>query len=654
MVDTSMRGSTHVGANGGAAPSSTGATPLGPTSAGRPEHLTRGLSDGTTPVGRPAKGRFGWRRALFASVCGATWLAAVATMAALLAGDGLAPIEALLLICFCLSIPMVVIGFWNSAIGAAILLAARNHLDVVAPFHRNRVKRSSARVAIAMPVFNEDTNRVFRHLQKLLASLDSLGVGDRYEVFLLSDSTDPAIRADELRRMRAWQQADGDGAARLHYRHRNDNQGYKAGNLWEFVETRGDEFDYMVVLDADSAMHGRTVDRLVRMMDANPNLGILQSLAVGMPSESAFARIFQFGMRHGMLVHTVGAAWWQGDACPYWGHNAVIRTHAFKQFCHLDPLPGKPPLGGDILSHDQVEAARMHAGGYEVRVLPVEGGSYEEMPPTLPDFIKRDLRWCQGNMQYLQLLGKRWFTGMGRTNLVLAILMYTGAPAWLMFMVLGMSQAVVGTFGPQLEMGGLMGRPGPEVAIALFVTMMGITFAPKLIGYTHALLDPARRRAYGGGLHVIGGGLAELFFSMLIAPVVMLAQSVFVAGLFLGRKVKWEAQVRDGHRVSWTDAAKGMWPQTLFGLVAGGLLATFAPAVLPWAAPVLIGLLLAVPMTVVTSSPALGRKLAGLGVCAIPEERRPGAPVPTRTRMPHDPGAGRPGFPQRAAGSRPD
>ena len=246
----------------------------------------------------------------------------------------------------------------------------------------------------------------------------------------------------------------------------------------------------------------------------------------------------------------------------------------------------------------------MRAGGYEVRVLPVEGGSYEEMPPTLPDFIKRDLRWCQGNMQYLQLLVSRGSPAWAGPTSRSPILMYTGAPAWLLFMVLGMSQAVVGPIGPQAELGGLMGQPGPEVAIALFVTMMGITFAPKLIGYTHALLDPARRRAYGGALHVIGGGLAELLFSMLIAPVVMLAQSVFVAGLFLGRKVKWEAQVRDGHRVPWSDAARGMWPQTLFGLVAGGLLAVFAPAVLPWAAPVLIGLLLAVPMTVATSAPA--------------------------------------------------
>ncbi len=631
----------------------TGATPLGRAVTGRPDQAaSAGPSRGADPSGGARAPGSGRRRGLFAALCAGTWLAAVATMAVLLAGDGLAPVEGLLLVCFGLSIPMVVIGFWNSAIGAAILLAARNHLDVVAPFHRNRAKSSTARVAIAMPVFNEDTDRVFRHLQKLLASLDNLGVGDRYEVFLLSDSSDPEIRADELRRMRAWQRADAAGAARLHYRHRADNQGYKAGNLWEFIETRGADFDYLVVLDADSAMHGRTVDRLVRMMDANPKLGILQSLAVGMPSESAFARIFQFGMRHGMLVHTVGAAWWQGDACPYWGHNAVIRTHAFKQFCHLEPLPGTPPLGGDILSHDQVEAALMRAGGYEVRVLPVEGGSYEEMPPTLPDFIKRDLRWCQGNMQYLQLLTKPWFTGMGRANLALAILMYTGAPAWLLFMVLGMSQAVVGPIGPEVELGGFMGRPGPEIAIALFVTMMGITFAPKLIGYAHALLDPARRRAYGGALHVIGGGLAELVFSMLIAPVVMLAQSVFVAGLFLGRKVKWEAQVRDGHRVPWSDAARGMWPQTLFGLAAGGLLAGFAPAVLPWAAPVLIGLLLAIPITVATSAPALGRKLARLGVCAIPEERRPGAPVPTRTATAPKPG--QPGFPERAAGSRPD
>jgi membrane glycosyltransferase len=371
-----------------------------------------------------------------------------------------------------------------------------------------------------------------------------------------------------------------------------------------------------------------------------------------MPTDSAFARVFQFGMRHGMLVHTVGAAWWQGDACPYWGHNAVIRLAPFKAHCGLTPIEGKGPLAGHVLSHDQVEAALMHAAGYEVRVLPVEGGSYEEMPPTLPDFIKRDLRWCQGNMQYLNLLRKPWFSAMGRVNLVLAILMYTGAPAWLAFMVLGMTQAVAGTMGPQVPLDQVLwGTPGPEVAIALFVTMMGITFAPKLIGYAHALVDAARRRAFGGGLKVLLGAVAELFVSVLVAPVVMLAQSIFVAGLFLGRKVQWEAQVRDGHAIPWSQAVRGMWPQTLFGLAAGAALAWQAPFVLPWAAPVLIGLLLSIPITVATSHPAVGGALARTGLCAIPEERKAGRFGP-RPLQPS--GRGGAGFPADAHSSSVD
>jgi len=605
-----------------------------------------------TAGARRPRPRIGLRRLAFAGLTGGTWLAAVAVMTLLLAGDGLAWSEAVMGVCFALSIPMVVIGFWNSAIGAGVMLASRDYRDVVAPFHRNVAKRTSARVAIAMPVYNEDTERVFWHLQGLLHSLDAAGASGRYEVFLLSDSSDPEIRAEEARRFKAWTQSDPD-PDRLHYRQRADNAGYKAGNIWDFVQSRGDDFDYMVVLDADSAMHGRTVDRLVRMMDVNPRIGILQSLAVGLPTDSAFARIFQFGMRHGMLSHTVGAAWWQGDSCPYWGHNAVIRMAPFKANCGLHKLPGKPPLGGDVLSHDQVEAALMRAGGYEVRVLPVEGGSYEEMPPTLPDFIKRDLRWCQGNMQYFKLVGQPGFTGMGRVNLSLAILMYTGAPAWLAFMLVGMSQAVVGTMGAQVPLGDVLwGTPGPSVAIALFVTMMGITFAPKLIGYAHALADGSRRRAYGGAHKVLAGAFAELFVSVLIAPIVMLAQSIFVAGLFLGRKVKWEAQVRDGHRVSWADAAKGMWPQTLFGLVAGAALAWQAPTILPWAAPVLIGLLLAVPVTVLSAHPAVGRALARMGLCVIPEERKAGR-FGARARRPMAAGGG-PMLPAEARSSRID
>ena len=88
-------------------------------------------------------------------------------------------------------------------------------------------------------------------------------------------------------------------------------------------------------LDADSLMTGAAIVRLVRIMQANPQLGILQSLVVGMPSPSFFARTFQFGMRHGMRSFTSGSAWWHADCGPFWGHNAAVRIAPFTDYCRL-------------------------------------------------------------------------------------------------------------------------------------------------------------------------------------------------------------------------------------------------------------------------------------------------------------------------------
>ena len=124
-----------------------------------------------------------------------------------------------------------------------------------------------------------------------------------------------------------------------------------------------------------------------------------------MPSASPFARIFQFGMRLGMRSYTLGSAWWQGDCGPFWGHNAIVRI---APFIRLRAAGAREGAGeGHILSHDQIEAVLMRKAGYEVRVLAEEGSSFEQNPPTLLEFLRRDLRWCQGNMQYWPFLGAR-------------------------------------------------------------------------------------------------------------------------------------------------------------------------------------------------------------------------------------------------------
>src|SRR5262249_5221156 len=151
------------------------------------------------------------------------------------------------------------------------------------------------------------------------------------------------------------------------------------------------------------------------------------------PSTSAFARLFQFGMRLSMRSYTIGAAWWQGECGPFWGHNAVFRIAPFTAHCDL-PLR---PDGSHILSHDQVEATLMRRAGYEVRVLRDRARAWEQTPPTPAEFLRRDLRWCQGNMQYWPFLRWPGMKFVSRYQLIFAILMFIGSPAWIGMLVFG-------------------------------------------------------------------------------------------------------------------------------------------------------------------------------------------------------------------------
>jgi len=401
----------------------------------------------------------------------------------------------------------------------------------------------------------------------------------------------------------------------VRYRRRSDNAGYKAGNIRDFVTRQGNGFDFALVLDADSLMAAPTIRRLVRAMESNPRLGILQTLVVGLPSVSAFARPFQFGMRLGMRSYTLGSAWWQGDCGPYWGHNALIRVAPFREHCELPLLPGRPPLGGHVLSHDQVEAVLMRRAGFEVRVLPFESGSFEENPPTLLEFIRRDLRWCQGNLQYLKLLGLPGLRALSRVQLALAILMFLSSPAWVSLMVLGVLR-----LGLARDTGEVL---DPALGSILFALIMTMVFAPKLAALADLLLSPAQRRAFGGAPRVFAGALTEVVFFTLLAPVMAIAHTVFMAGLPFGRAVVWGPQRRSGHRVSAREALRRLWPQTLLGLAAFLWLAASAGSAAAWLSPFFVGSLLAVPLAVLSASPALGRALAGVGLWRIPEESEP-------------------------------
>ncbi len=593
----------------------------------------------------PGAERLSLRRSIFALLVLSSIGAVMGAFAWLIGRDGLDVFDWLMLACLALTLPWTVIGFWNAVIGLLILHLKSDPVGYVTPMVRDGDSDAPliGRTAILMAIHDEDPDAVFRHLRATVESLDRAGSGGQFDIFVVSDTRDAAIAAEEERQFEAWRRVDA-APERLRYRRRSENTDHKTGNIWDWLEHHGRDYAYFVTLDADSLMSGRLLSRLVRVMDKNPDLGILQTLIVGLPSASAFARIFQFGMRHGMRSYTTGSAWWMGDAGPYWGHNAIIRTEAFMRHCRLPHLPGKPPLGGLILSHDQVEAAMMRRAGYQVRVMPEEGGSFEVNPPTLPEFIRRDLRWCQGNMQYWQLLPVGGFRAMGRLQLALAILMYLAGPAWLVFMLAGLGKAVAISLGDTTAVVGDPDLWSPTVValgIGLFAIMMTVNLTPKLAGLIDVALRPDTRRAYGGGGVLALSAITEFFFALVVGPAMAVAQTIFIAGLPFGRMMRWEAQKRADHRVPFWDAARGLWPQLLFGLVLFIGFALAMPSVLPWTVPVVAGLLLAIPLAWATSLPSLGRALTRLGLCAVPEEREAPLTVQLAGYRPRADGTGR-------------
>ncbi|MCB4820573.1 glucans biosynthesis glucosyltransferase MdoH [Roseicella aerolata] len=530
------------------------------------------------------------------------WLAA-----RVLAPDGWTVWEVLLFLCFAGTAPWTALCAANALVGLGILLRAPSPPAAVLPALRHaRPGAPAACTAIAVCIRNEDMAQVLPPLGRLLEGLAAAGAADRFTLWFLSDTQDPALAAMEALAIEEFRARRAAGIP-VGYRRRAENTGFKAGNVMEFLDRHVGQAQLMLCLDADSEMTAPAVLRLVACMEADPQIAILQQLIVGRPATAAFPRLFQFGMRAGMRAWATGQAWWQGPEGPYWGHNAVLRIEPFRRHCRLEALPDGRP----ILSHDQVEAVRLHAAGWKVCCLPVEEGSMEGNPPALPEFMARDLRWAAGNMQYWDLLRLPGQTWMGRWQLVQAILLFLGAPLWVGVLLSGALNAATG---------GAAGTPSGWL-LALMLATWAMLHAPKLSGYAEVLLRPQLATRYGGRAAFLRGALAEIGFTTLLDPISVFNKAVFLLALpFGGRRAAWAPQNRADRGVAWGDAARLLWPHTLFGLLVFGLLWAAAPEALAWALPWAGGLLLAVPFCVLTASPRVSALLRDTRLAATPEE----------------------------------
>jgi membrane glycosyltransferase len=554
------------------------------------------------------------RRWLFLLLVSATSLAGVMQLWSVLRIDGVTGAEAVFLSLFAILFAWIAASFWMAVFGAVAKITGAKLLP--RPEARGPI---TSRTAILMPVYNEDVARIFAGVEAICRSVAAAG-GTGFDFYILSDSTDPAHWvAEEVQWQRLAASAPQD--VRIFYRHRHRNIGRKSGNIQDFCENWGAIYDYMVVLDADSLMSGKT---LVRLMEANPRAALIQAPAQLVGRGSLFARIQQFASSLYGPIATAGLAWLQGPDGNYWGHNAILRVRAFMAHGGLPKLTGKPPFGGEIMSHDFVEAALLVRAGWEVWLAPELGGSFEEPPPTIYDHLKRDRRWCQGNLQHARILLARGLKMPSRLHLAMGIMSYLSSPLWLLLLVISALcmreplPAPVDYFGrsPHLS---LAVSHAAELLQLVFATSL-LLYGPKFIALGISLCDTTVVQAHGGRWPMLKSALWENLFSTLFAPIVMLAHSWFVITIVMGISTGWGTQQRQDRALPFGFVVRAYWPHTVAGIAAAFLLQRFAPGSIGWFVPLLAGLVLAIPLTALTSSRKLGAAAAHHRLFLVPSE----------------------------------
>ncbi|KAI1692774.1 glucans biosynthesis glucosyltransferase H [Ditylenchus destructor] len=233
--------------------------------------------------------------------------------------------------------------------------------------------------------------------------------------------------------------------------------------------------------------------------------------------------------------------------------------------------------------------------------------------------LQRDRRWCQGNIQNAGLIAEPGLHGVHRAMLVTGALSYLAAPLWLLYVGLGV---LLLERGRQRELPSLherrLARPRRGRAVAGNHRHADAA-APAVGGRGHPArrARPVRRRAQAAGQQRDGS-----------ADVAAAGTAAHGGALDLlrggadGHLAGMEVPPASREDVSWREAFAAFGRVSAITAVFAAVVGWMSPSTLMWMAPIALPLLLAAPITVLSSRARLGERLRAAGLMVIPEESR--------------------------------
>ncbi|WP_392559713.1 glucans biosynthesis glucosyltransferase MdoH [Orbus mooreae] len=527
---------------------------------------------------------------------------------------------------FAILFAWISIGFWTAMMGIIVTVFKGDRYSLKIPKNPETIINKKHRTALVMPICNEDVARVFAGLKATWQSLKETGQLELCDFYILSDTNSADIYANELN---AW--ADLVDEINLpnsiFYRHRERRVKRKSGNIDDFCRRFGNQYEYMIILDADSVMTGDCILSMIAMMESAPKAGIIQAPPKTIRMRTLYGRIQQFANQTYSDIFCSGVHYWQLKEAQYWGHNAIIRLKPFMEHCILTPFKkGKQQI--HIMSHDLVEASLMGRAGWQVMIAYNLNGSYEEVPANIIEDLKRDNRWCIGNLINLNVLFKPGIKFIHRVMFATSAMAYVSSLLWLLFLLFStLLLLIFNTYEPQYFLHPNQFYPvwpkwDEQLAIQLLCATFTLLLIPKFISSIIVLIKQGPK-SVGGIFCFTLSILIEILFSMTLAPIRMIFHSKFVIKALFGSKVQWRSPARSDDALTWKEASYFCWPLTSLGIIWLYIILALNPQFTTWFIAILIPLIISPLVVKFSSLTSVGMFLKRMKLFLTKEETHP-------------------------------